>query len=99
MAKNEARQMQAKAEAAIENDLPADVVSIKVPISPLAPNTFVTRGIAIGRMSMTQAIALKGVARALEDKGAKYEGRRPVKNAQGAVRWILEQIGNQNKGE
>ncbi|HOE64658.1 MAG TPA: hypothetical protein PKW18_13895 [Candidatus Sumerlaeota bacterium] len=81
-----------KAEDAVSGFSCASLVKIHVPLTNAAPGAFVPRTFGIGRLSLTQARTLKAITRALEDNGAVYERRRAVKSAQGAIRWLLEQV-------
>ena len=83
--------------SAVEPKVSATITNISgIPLAPVTKHGYLPSAMNLGkgfvRLTPVQRTNLKRLTRGLDDAGAKIDGKKHVRNASDAIRWMLEQL-------
>ena len=85
-------------DVAAESKHPAELMTVRAPLGEIKPDSHVSRHVD-SRLTAAQGLALKRLVAGLDASHARLANGRPVVTGAEAMRWLLEQIGEKEKGK
>ena len=70
-------------------------VLVELPLGGVDSNEYLSSHVEARLKTLGQRMAMKRMLRGLQNSGAKTKDGRPVQRAGEAIRWLMEQIGNE----